>query len=160
MKHSYILIKQEGDEIPINNPITIIGRSPECDLQIEDEGISRRHAQLEISEEGRIADLTFSVDGAYLAMVRAERTAQIYEVRTGRGIALMEPESFIYDITFSPDGRYLVTTCSDQTSRFWLWRPEDMIQEAYRRLCCNITEEEVHKYLSDKHLNKTHLGLP
>lgn len=53
MKHSHILIKSEGDEIPINTPITIIGRSPECELQLEDEGISRRHAQLEISEEGQ-----------------------------------------------------------------------------------------------------------
>jgi WD40 repeat protein len=115
---------------------------------------------LDISQEGRIADLTFSADGAYLAMVHAERTAHIYEVLTGRGVALMEPESHIYDITFSPDGRYLVTTCADQTSRFWIWRPEDMIHEACRRLCRNLTEEEVYKYLGDKHLNKTHLNLP
>ncbi|TDI22489.1 MAG: FHA domain-containing protein, partial [Acidobacteria bacterium] len=31
---------------------TLVGRSPECDLLIDDVSISRRHAEFEVSDDG------------------------------------------------------------------------------------------------------------
>ena len=42
------LVRSDGREIPIGKEL-IIGRLPECNIQIEDNLISRRHARLEVS---------------------------------------------------------------------------------------------------------------
>ena len=43
-----------GTEIPIGNLPATLGRSPDCDVVVEDTGVSRRHAEIRADEAGRI----------------------------------------------------------------------------------------------------------
>lgn len=47
--NSFYLVKMDGDEITIDRRM-IVGRLPECTLQLTGEGISRLHAQIEVVE--------------------------------------------------------------------------------------------------------------
>jgi pSer/pThr/pTyr-binding forkhead associated (FHA) protein len=49
-----LLIKPDGEEIELAKPVMLVGRLPECDVQVEDENVSRRHAQLERAESGQV----------------------------------------------------------------------------------------------------------
>jgi len=67
----------------------------------------------------------FSSDGKYLA-TGCNRTAQIFEVKTGRRGAILNDESadqegdlHIRSVCFSPDGRYLATGTEDEVIRIW-----------------------------------------
>jgi|GEM_PF-150245 len=52
----FILRYSQGDsevrDFPINKEDVLIGRSPECDIQLDDQQVSRFHASLRISEDG------------------------------------------------------------------------------------------------------------
>lgn len=44
--------------IPITQPVTVLGRGPEADVQVADTGVSRRHAELHLEDSGvRLVDL-------------------------------------------------------------------------------------------------------
>lgn len=84
------------------------------------------------------ATVAFSPDSKYLATAFGKR-AQIWEITTGREVARREHAlGELWDVTFSPDGKYLVTASRDTTAGLWLWRPEDLIDEACDRLPRNI----------------------
>lgn len=63
-------------------------------------------------------------------------------------------------LPFSPDGKYLATASNDETAGIWLWRPEDLIFDAQRRLTRNLTQEEWKQYLGDEPYHRTRLDLP
>ncbi|KAJ6589326.1 WD40-repeat-containing domain protein [Mycena capillaripes] len=69
--------------------------------------------------------IQFSGDGKYLA-TGCNRTAQIYDVQTGRKICVLADEAssktgdlYIRSVRFSPDGRYLATGAEDERIRVW-----------------------------------------
>ncbi|KAJ7019869.1 chromatin associated protein [Mycena alexandri] len=69
--------------------------------------------------------IQFSGDGKYLA-TGCNRTAQIYDVQTGRKICVLADEGssktgdlYIRSVRFSPDGRFLATGAEDERIRVW-----------------------------------------
>ncbi len=44
--------KQPPVDVPLDRTQTVIGRDPKCDIVLEDEGVSRRHARIARSEWG------------------------------------------------------------------------------------------------------------
>ncbi|WOO78624.1 Transcriptional repressor rco-1 [Vanrija pseudolonga] len=77
----------------------------------------------------------FSNDGKYLA-TGCNRTAQIYDTKTGAKICVLLDESatrtgdlYIRSICFSPDGKYLATGAEDRQIRIW-----DIKQQRIRHL--------------------------
>ncbi|KAF7317099.1 Chromatin associated protein [Mycena chlorophos] len=69
--------------------------------------------------------IQFSNDGKYLA-TGCNRTAQIFDVNTGRKICVLSDDStsrsgdlYIRSVRFSPDGRYLATGAEDERIRIW-----------------------------------------
>ncbi|KAJ7263135.1 WD40-repeat-containing domain protein [Mycena haematopus] len=69
--------------------------------------------------------IQFSGDGKYLA-TGCNRTAQIYDVQTGRKICVLVDDAssktgdlYIRSVRFSPDGRYLATGAEDERIRVW-----------------------------------------
>ena len=65
--------KAQGKVLPLTTGSTLIGRSTKADLQLDDDGVSRRHAKLAIGEEGvvNLIDLD-STNGTFLNGARVD----------------------------------------------------------------------------------------
>lgn len=62
----YAVLELDGRELPLTSPVTVIGRSSEADLTLDDPGISRRHAEIHVLDgRPRIVDLG-STNGTYV----------------------------------------------------------------------------------------------
>lgn len=61
-----------------------------------------------LAHKGRVYAARFSSDGAKVATSSADRSAKIWDARTGKEIATINVAGLPADIAFSKDGRYLV----------------------------------------------------
>lgn len=67
-----------------------------------------------------IRALSFSNDGARLVSTSMDRTARIWDVKTGKTLHVLRGhEAPVKSATFSADGRRVVTTADDGTARIW-----------------------------------------
>ncbi len=62
--------------------------------------------------------VAFSPDGAKLAAAGADRAVRVWDVATGKELALIEDHAdWIFDLAWSPDGKRLATASRDKTSK-------------------------------------------
>ena len=67
--------KLAGQEIPLQEGKYILGRSDDCQISIPDPGISKKHAELEIDEQGAIVIDLQSSNGTFLNGVQIQESA-------------------------------------------------------------------------------------
>ena len=73
--------KNEGAVIVVNKPQFVIGRLPECNLRIESKALSRRHAQIDVSDGSvTIKDLG-STNGTF---VDGKKITEPVELKNGQ----------------------------------------------------------------------------
>jgi pSer/pThr/pTyr-binding forkhead associated (FHA) protein/S1-C subfamily serine protease len=72
------LINSDGKAFPVTAS-TLIGRGPDCDIQIDESGVSRHHAKLEVSEGKTILKDLESRNGTFLNDSRIEAPAEIQD---------------------------------------------------------------------------------
>jgi len=94
-----------------------------------------------------VKSIAFSPNGQWLISGSGDRTARVWEISTGQEIARVVHDWPVTQVAFSPDSRFVVSSSGDQTVRVWLWRPEDLIAEACRRLPRNLTRAEWQQYI-------------
>lgn len=80
---------------------------------------------------GWISSAVLSRDGMYLAAACWDKTARVWEVATGEGVAQIHlrhdgdpEETAVFCVAFSPDGKYLATA-ERKTARVWEWKLDD-----------------------------------
>lgn len=80
--------------IPLNHPVTVIGRDPACDIRIDERfvTISRRHAQIEREEDNYILSDISSSSGVYVDGTRIGRN----RVRDGAVIQIGQEVQFTF----------------------------------------------------------------
>jgi eukaryotic-like serine/threonine-protein kinase len=70
--------------------------------------------------EDRVQAMAFSPDGRLIASGSADRTVRLWEVATGREMAVLRShERRVTQVSFSPDGRRLASTDGGRAVRLW-----------------------------------------
>jgi hypothetical protein len=69
-------LEVNGDKHPLTRPVTVLGRGTQVDLRVDDAGVSRRHAEIQLGDSPMLVDLGSTngttLDGAPVG--RAELT--------------------------------------------------------------------------------------
>jgi WD40 repeat protein len=78
--------------------------------------------------------MALSSDGRFFALAGADRTVHVWDAIGSREVARLAHDGAVAALAFSPDGAQLATASRDHTARISLWKPEDLIQEACKRL--------------------------
>jgi WD40 repeat protein len=69
---------------------------------------------------GEVRGVAFSPDGTRIATASRDRTARVWDARTGTSeLELKGHSSWVLSVAFSPDGTRIVTGSSDRTARVW-----------------------------------------
>lgn len=76
------------------------------------------------AHEGRwlngVNDISFSSTGRLIATASSDRTARLFDMKTGRHLASFEGHaSYVESVCFTPDDQWLVTGSWDRTVRIW-----------------------------------------
>jgi WD40 repeat protein len=66
-----------------------------------------------------VFDVAFSPDGRWLATASEDKTARVWDARSGQQQHALSHDDQVNAVAFSSDGRWLATGCDDRTVRVW-----------------------------------------
>lgn len=97
-------------QVPLNRPRLLIGREPSCDIHLSHPGVSRRHAQLQRTEQGRW--LLQDLNSRNRVFVDGEPVQQ-FVLEPRRMFSIAEYTMALHEITPPPD---MLHTLDDDTA--------------------------------------------
>jgi eukaryotic-like serine/threonine-protein kinase len=94
--------------------------SPAAITVFQDIRASDRQLVLLSGHGDRVFSAAYAPDGSTVVTASADKTARIWDARTGAEIAVLLGHSDrVFDAAFSPDGTRIVTASRDKTARIW-----------------------------------------
>lgn len=111
------------------------------------------------SSAGEIEDLQFSPKTHYLAW-KSEGKIWVWDWKLDRNIAVVNANNPYGPFLFSPDEKYLISADKQGNVNLFLWRDEDLIADACRRLEHNLSEQDWQTYMGTIPYEPTCSGLP
>jgi WD40 repeat protein len=81
---------------------------------------SRTRASSRLPHSGTVWGVCFSPDGTRLATASEDRTAKVWDARTGQELLTLKGHTgAVHCVCFSPDGTRLATASQDGTVKVW-----------------------------------------
>ena len=95
-----------------------------------------------------IRSLAFSPNGEFIVTTSHDKTAKIWDVKTGEQVGDLKHEDNVNSAQFSPDGKYIVTASDDGTAGITEFIPLQELIDRYREFFRHwpLTEEELIEY--------------
>jgi WD40 repeat protein len=94
------------------------------------------------SQNHAIYDMSFSPDGRQVIAAGNDHKATVWDLQSQKVSFQLPHAAHVKRVAFSADGRYVVTLGNDCTLCIWIWRVEDLVAEAHRRLYEGHSSEE------------------
>jgi WD40 repeat protein len=98
------------------------------------------------SQSYAASDVSFSPDGRQVITANNHYQATAWDLQSQKVSFQLPHAASVKRAVFSADGKYVVTLGRDRTVSVWIWRVEDLVAEAHRRLYQAYSSEE---YQSD-----------
>jgi WD40 repeat protein len=111
-----------------------------------------------LGHEEELQAIRFSPESKILATL-SHGIANIWNYATGELLSRISA-GYVRDVRFAREGRYIITGSNDRTAVAWLWKVEDLREEACKRLTRNLTRSEWSRYLGSESYRKTCPNLP
>jgi WD40 repeat protein len=116
----------------------------ENEVRIFDPGTGKLRASLRHEQD--VDKLRMSPERDVLATL-SRGSVYVWNYATGELLTQLVGDDYFQDMRFAGNGRYLLTGSRDHTAVLWLWKPEDLREEACRRLNRNLTAAEWARHL-------------
>jgi WD40 repeat protein len=84
----------------------------------------------------------------------------VWDVGTGTRVAQLPDAGYLRAAAFSPDGRYLLAGYDERSAALWLWRSDDLRDQACARLTHNLSHDEWKRWLPKQTYHQTCANLP
>jgi WD40 repeat protein len=107
-----------------------------------------------LRHETDIQGVRIGMRGDELA-TRTGDQVRVWGLPSGNLLSQIETDAGFKDYTFSSDSQRLLTGGADGNVVLWLWRSEDLRDEACRRLTRNLDADEWARYLGDQPYRST-----
>lgn len=112
-----------------------------------------------LRHEQRVDKLRMSPERDILATL-SHGSVYVWNYATGELLTQLVGDGDFKDVRFAGNGRYLLTGSRDHTAVLWLWKTEDLRDEACKRLGRNLTADEWARHLGAMPYRKTCASLP
>jgi WD40 repeat protein len=153
--------KTRVSRLPLPAPLTRIAYNPSATLLFTAE--SENLQGWEVASGKRRFSLTSSGDidliipnpsaTSFATVTHGHLT--VWDGVTGARLAQLPDMGFIRAAAFSPDGRYLLTGYDERSAALWLWRSNDLRDQACARLTTNLSHDEWARSLSQQPYRRT-----
>jgi WD40 repeat protein len=84
----------------------------------------------------------------------------VWDAINGVRLAELPEMGYLRSAAFSPDGRYLLTGYDENAAALWLWRSDDLRDQACARIAVNLSHDEWKRYLPKQPYRQTCPNLP
>ena len=152
-----IALPAEMNRLAFNSAGTVLFTAQSENLQAWDIPSGRRRLSLTAS-----ADIDLIIpdpSSAAFATVTHGRLT-VWDGVSGARLAQLPDAGYVRSAAFSPDGRYLLTGYDERAAAVWLWRSDDLRDQACARLTRNLTRDEWGRWFPGRRYRQICPNLP
>jgi WD40 repeat protein len=111
---------------------------------------------ISIPNETQVISIAVSSDDQLIVWLEENRVYHVWDLKerkeVDRGSVIQTGD---YQILFSPDGKYLLSSSDNSNINVWVWKIEDLVLEACKRVARNFTRAEWAQYFPNEEYRKT-----
>ena len=153
---SHILLPADLTKVALNSSGTVLFTAQHENLQAWEIPSGKRRFSL--TAGGDIDGIIPDPSSAAFATLTGRRIT-IWDANTGARLSQL-PGADFHTAAFSPDGHWLLTGYDEQSAALWLWRSNDLRDNACARLTRNFSREEWARWLPEQPYRQTCPNLP
>jgi len=136
---SHIQLPAELTRLAFNRSGTILFTAQGENLQAWD--IPSGKQRFSLTAAGEIDQIVPDPSSAAFATITDGRLI-VWDAATGVRLAQLPDAGYLRAAAFSPDGRYVLAGYDERSAALWLWRSDDLRDQACARLTSNLSQAE------------------